>query len=216
MPKWISLYLSQFLTVFDEPKIKLKVINVVTRLCNTHNRLTGCNWFQPVFEWFWMIFEMRQPATRITPNLGNHNQKIDRTMVWFSSILWIFSVHRTEPANTIHHKKQFTEHIPSMDAGLLPVRPRKLLTDFCDPLPLVLMTSPSSDNVPPPNTANPASEQITPLLIPYPHMLHLAPPPEVLATPLPDPQSISATPAWNPSLRTPLPGDNGEDIHTIK
>jgi len=47
-----------------------------------------------------MIFEMRQPATRITPNLGNHNRKIDRTTVRFSSVLWIFSVHRTEPANT--------------------------------------------------------------------------------------------------------------------
>jgi len=47
-----------------------------------------------------MIFEMRQPATRITPNLGNHNRKIDWTMVWFSSVLWIFLVHRTEPANT--------------------------------------------------------------------------------------------------------------------
>ena len=43
---------------------------------------------------------MRQLATRITPNLGNHNRKIDWTMVWFSSVLWIFSVHRTEPANT--------------------------------------------------------------------------------------------------------------------
>ena len=43
---------------------------------------------------------MRQPATRITPNLGNHNRKIDRTMDRFSSVLWIFSVHRTEPANT--------------------------------------------------------------------------------------------------------------------
>ena len=47
-----------------------------------------------------MIFEMRQPATGITPNLGNHNRKIDRTMVRFSSVLWIFSVHRTELANT--------------------------------------------------------------------------------------------------------------------
>ena len=43
---------------------------------------------------------MRQLATRITPNLGNHNRKIDWTMVRFSSVLWIFSVHRTEPANT--------------------------------------------------------------------------------------------------------------------
>jgi len=47
-----------------------------------------------------MIFEMRQLATRITPNLGNHNRKIDQTTVRFSSVLWIFSVHRTEPANT--------------------------------------------------------------------------------------------------------------------
>ena len=37
---------------------------------------------------------MRQLATRITPNLGNHIQKIDQTTVQFSS------VHRTEPVNT--------------------------------------------------------------------------------------------------------------------
>jgi hypothetical protein len=43
---------------------------------------------------------MRQPATRITQNLGNCNRKKDRTAVRFSSVLWIFSVHRTEPANT--------------------------------------------------------------------------------------------------------------------
>jgi hypothetical protein len=43
---------------------------------------------------------MRQPATGITQNLGNRNRKKDRTAVRFSSVLWIFSVHRTEPANT--------------------------------------------------------------------------------------------------------------------
>jgi hypothetical protein len=43
---------------------------------------------------------MRQPATGITQNLGNRNRKKDQTAVWFSSVLWIFSVHRTEPANT--------------------------------------------------------------------------------------------------------------------
>ena len=59
------------------------------------------NQFQPVFEQCWMIFEMRQPATGITPNLGNHNWKIDWTMVQFSLVLWIFLVHRTEPANTM-------------------------------------------------------------------------------------------------------------------
>ena len=104
IPKWIWLYLSQFLTIFDEPKIKLKVINVVTRLCNTCDRLTGCNWFQPVFEQFWMIFEMRQLAIGITPNLGNHNRKMDWTTVQFSLVLWIFLVHRTEPANTKHDR----------------------------------------------------------------------------------------------------------------
>ena len=36
--KWIWLYLSQFLTVFDEPKTQLKVINVATKVCNTHDR----------------------------------------------------------------------------------------------------------------------------------------------------------------------------------
>jgi hypothetical protein len=44
---------------------------------------------------------MGQPATGITQNLGNRNRKKDRTAVRFSSVLWIFSVHRTEPANTI-------------------------------------------------------------------------------------------------------------------
>jgi len=95
IPKWISLYLSQFLTVFDEPKIKLKVINVSTRLCNACGCLTSWNGFQPVFEQFLIIFEMTQPATRITPNLGNCNQKIDWTMVQFSLVLWIFLVHRS-------------------------------------------------------------------------------------------------------------------------
>jgi len=87
-----------FHTIFDEPKIKLKVINVVTRLCNACDRLTGCNRFQLVFGWFWMIFEMRQLATGITPNLAN--RKIDWTTVQFSSVLWIFLVHRIELANT--------------------------------------------------------------------------------------------------------------------
>jgi hypothetical protein len=50
--EWIWLYFSQFLTVFDEPKIKLKVIKVVKRLRNSRDRLTGCNRFKPVFERF--------------------------------------------------------------------------------------------------------------------------------------------------------------------
>ena len=50
--KWIWLYLSQFLTVFDEPKTQLKVINVVTTVCNTRDRLTDCNRLKPVFERF--------------------------------------------------------------------------------------------------------------------------------------------------------------------
>ena len=36
--KWIWLYLSQFLTVFDEPKTQLKVINVATKVCNSRDR----------------------------------------------------------------------------------------------------------------------------------------------------------------------------------
>ena len=36
--KWIWLYLSQFLTVFDEPKTQIMVINVATKVCNTHDR----------------------------------------------------------------------------------------------------------------------------------------------------------------------------------
>ena len=91
------------LNCFWWTKDQIEGNNVITRLCNTCDHLTGCNRFQLVFEQFWMIFEMRQPATRITPNLGNHNQKIDQTTVRFSSVLWIFSVHRTELANTKDH-----------------------------------------------------------------------------------------------------------------
>ena len=50
--KWIWLYLSQFLTVFDEPKTQLNVINVVTMVCNTRDRSTYCNRLKPVFEQF--------------------------------------------------------------------------------------------------------------------------------------------------------------------
>ena len=50
--KWIWLYLSQFLTVFDEPKTQLKVINVVTTVRNTRDRSTDCNRLKPVFERF--------------------------------------------------------------------------------------------------------------------------------------------------------------------
>ena len=50
--KWIGLYFSQFLTVFDETKTQLKVINVVTRVCNARDRLTSCNRLKPVFERF--------------------------------------------------------------------------------------------------------------------------------------------------------------------
>jgi hypothetical protein len=115
----------------------------------------------------------------------------------------------------IHHEKPFTEHIPSMD-GLLPVRPRRLLTDSSHPLSLMLMTSSSSNYLPPPNTPSPALKKIT-LPIPYSHLLHpTVPPPEVLATPLPNLQDIPTSPAWNPSLHTPCPGDDGENIHTIK
>ena len=102
VPKWIWLYLSQFLTVFDEPKTQLKVINVVTRACNARDRLTSCNRLQPVFEWFLNIFEMRQLATEITRNLGNRNRKIDRTMVRFSSVRRFFSVLWTGLLNTMH------------------------------------------------------------------------------------------------------------------
>ena len=35
--KWIWSYLSQFLTVFDEPETQLKVINVATKVCNTRD-----------------------------------------------------------------------------------------------------------------------------------------------------------------------------------
>ena len=46
--KWIWLYLSQFLTIVDESKTQLKVISVVTRVCNTHDHSTSCNRLQPI------------------------------------------------------------------------------------------------------------------------------------------------------------------------
>ena len=107
--------------------------------------------------------------------------------------------------------KTFTEHIPSVDTWLLPVRQRRLLINSSYPLPLAPMMTLSSDYLPLPN---PASENFTPLPIPYPHMLHPAPT-EVLATPLPIPENIPASPAWNPSLHTPHPGDDAENINTI-
>jgi len=55
VPKWIWLYLSQFLTVFDEPKTPLKVINVVIRANNARDRLT-------CLLMVLNIFEMRQPG----------------------------------------------------------------------------------------------------------------------------------------------------------
>jgi hypothetical protein len=35
--KWIWLYLSQSLTVFDEPRVKFKVIIMVTSICNSRD-----------------------------------------------------------------------------------------------------------------------------------------------------------------------------------
>ncbi|EDR07740.1 uncharacterized protein LACBIDRAFT_298242 [Laccaria bicolor S238N-H82] len=105
-------------------------------------------------------------------------------------------LHRPEPF------KISSLHL-NMDAGLFPVTS----------LPLVLMAGPSSDYLPSPNTANPALKNVTPLPIPYPHMLHTAPP-EVPATPLPNPGDIPASPAWNPSSCTPRPGNDGGNIQT--
>jgi hypothetical protein len=59
---------------------------------------------------------MRQPATGITQNLGNRNRKKDRTAVRFSSVLWIFLVHRTEPANTNFKVSCFPKQ-PAEDSG---------------------------------------------------------------------------------------------------
>ena len=73
---------------------------MATRVCNTHDRSTDCNQLKPVFEWFKNIFETQQPATRIAPNSGNCNLKIDWTMVQFSLVLWLFAVLWTEPLNT--------------------------------------------------------------------------------------------------------------------
>ena len=42
VPELIWLYLSQFLTVFDETKTQLKVIDVITRVCNECDCLTDC------------------------------------------------------------------------------------------------------------------------------------------------------------------------------
>ena len=51
--KWIWLYLSQFLTVFDEPKTQLKEVNVATKVCNTVTVkpvVTHSNWFFTGFK----------------------------------------------------------------------------------------------------------------------------------------------------------------------
>ena len=77
-----------------------KVINVVTRVCNACEHLTSCNRLKPIFEWFVDIFETQQLAAGIAPNSGNHNRKIDRTMIWFSSVLLFFVVLWTESLNT--------------------------------------------------------------------------------------------------------------------
>ena len=58
--KWIWLYLSQFLTIFDEPKTQSKIINVVTRVCNACDRSTDCNQLKPVFERFLNIFDINR------------------------------------------------------------------------------------------------------------------------------------------------------------
>ena len=47
--KWNWLKLSQFLTVFDEPKTQLKVINVAKRVGNARDHSTGCNQLKLVF-----------------------------------------------------------------------------------------------------------------------------------------------------------------------
>ncbi|KIJ91033.1 hypothetical protein K443DRAFT_135571 [Laccaria amethystina LaAM-08-1] len=55
------------------------------------------------------------------------------------------------------------------------------------------------------------------LPIPYSHLLHpTVPPPEVLATPLPNLQDIPTSPAWNPSLHTPCPGDDASPPYWLR
>ena len=48
--KWIWSYFSQFLTKFYEPKTEFKVINVVTRVCNSRDSSTDCNRLKLVIE----------------------------------------------------------------------------------------------------------------------------------------------------------------------
>ena len=53
--KWIWLCLSQFLTIFDEPKTQLKLINMVTRVCNAHKHSTSCNQLKSVAVLAWLL-----------------------------------------------------------------------------------------------------------------------------------------------------------------
>ena len=50
---------------------------------------TSCNQLQPVFEQVLNISKMRQPATTLTQNEGNCNQKKDWTKVQSSLVIWL-------------------------------------------------------------------------------------------------------------------------------
>ena len=62
------------------------------------------DWLQSVATSLLNIYKIRQPATVLTPNVGNHNQTKDQTMVQSSMVLWPFLVHPTGPLNTSDDK----------------------------------------------------------------------------------------------------------------
>ena len=94
---------------------------------------------------------------------------------------------------------------------LYPARPRNLQTDFTYPLePAPVPTLASflipGQPLPPPQPS-----------VPYPAaFLPLGPATEVPSTPLPNPEDIPMSPAWNPSSHTPCRGDDGNYIFYSK
>jgi hypothetical protein len=74
------------LTVLDEPKVELKVIIMVTRVCSARDHLTSCNWFKLVFLLSYNIFQNEGPAAdrgKAMNNNGNKNKNEGcQTMMW--------------------------------------------------------------------------------------------------------------------------------------
>ena len=99
----------------------------------------------------------------------------------------------------------------STDERLHPARPRNLQTDFTYPLepapgPTFASLLTPSQPLPPPQPSVPYSAAFLPV----------APAIELPSTPLPNPEDIPTSPAWNPSSQTPRHGDDGNYIFDSK